>query len=310
MELRVLKYLVSLADRGSFTAAAKDHFITQPAISIQVKKLQEELGVTLVEVEGRTVRFTDTGKTVLEYARRFADLERQLLTEIRDLEGLQKGSLALGTIDAASIYVLPGVFSRFNEIYPGIDVDLEISSTVPLLRSLEEGDLDLVVGTLPVDSGAPFDVFQVYSESLVPIAPPDHPLAAGGPVDAKRLSGYPFISFHRGSVTRRIIEDALVEKGIELRITMAIDSQEAIRNLVASGFGLAILPEWTVREQVRSGSIAELKVKGLKIERNLGLIVPSDRYLSMTARAFLGILRDGLGIALPDRLCIPERGSG
>lgn len=306
MELRTLKYLVSLHDRGSFTAAARENFVTQPAVSIQLKKLQEELGASLFELHGREVRFTETGRTVLGYARRYLDLEKQLLQEVSDLQGMRKGSLSLGTIDAASIYVLPGIFSTFHELYPGIEVNLEISSTMPLLHDLADGRLDLVVGSLPNHQLDDVEVYHIYRESLVAIAPPGHELADMQEIEPNMLGSYPFISFHKGSVTRQIIENALREHGIDIMITMAIDSQEAIRNLVSSGFGLAILPEWTVRDQISNSSLAELKIRDLKIERNLGLIIPAGRYIPAPARAFLSVLRKGLDIDLPDRLCTQE----
>ncbi len=315
-----MKYLVSLADSGSFTAAAREHFVTQPAVSIQLKKLQEELGGRLFEVKGREIRFTDEGRTVLQYARKYIDLENQLVRELVDIQEVRRGRLSLGTIDAASIYVLPGIFSKFHELYPGIEVGLEISSTLPLLRSLQSGRLDLVVGSLPsggLDSGDLFpgkeldnvEVFPVYRERLVAIAPPGHALADCRNLTPAMLRDYPFISFQKESVTRKTVEKALADRGITLRITMEIDSQEAIRNLVASGFGLSILPEWTVNEYVKNGRVAKLEIKGLEMERRLGLMVPAGRYISSTARAFLGVMRTGLGIELPDRLCVPERGS-
>lgn len=306
MELRTLKYYLSLAERGSFTAAARDHYVTQPAISIQLKKLQNELGTKLFEIDRREIRFTESGRVVLDYARRFVELEKEFFREMNDLEGLKRGKLLIGTIDAASIYVLPKVFSRFRENYPGIEVDLEISSTLPLLRALEKGKLDLVVGTLPVTDRDRFEVFPVYSEKLIPIASPDHPLASEEEVSSARFAEYPFICFQRESVTRAMIEELFRKKKIGLKITMAIDSQEAIRNLVISGLGLSILPEWTVRDQIRSGSLKSLKVRGLTMRRDIGLIIPSGRYLPSTARAFLGVLKDEMGVDLPSRLIITE----
>ncbi len=301
-----MKYYLSLAEKGSFTAAARDHFVTQPAISIQLKKLQEELGTKLFEIEKREIRFTGPGRIALDYARRFVDLEKEFVQEINDLEGLKRGKLLIGTIDAASIYVLPGVFSRFRETFPGVEVDLEISSTRPLLRKLEEGRLDLVVGTLPVSDAESFEVFSVYDEELIAIASPDHPLASGGEVSAARFAEYPFICFQRESVTRGMIEESFRRRKIDLNITMAIDSQEAIRNLVISGLGLSILPEWTVGEQIRSGSLKRVKIRGLDMRREIGLMISSGRYVPSTARAFLGVLKEVMKVDLPPRLTITE----
>lgn len=309
MEFRTLIYLVSLAEHGSFTAAARANFVTQPAISISLRKLEAELGTKLFDLRGRRVAFTGAGEVVLEYARRLIGLERELHREIEDLEGLTKGRIALGTIDAASVYVLPEIFSRFNEIYPGIDIHLEIDSTMPLLDKCASGTVDCVVGTLPPGEFSGFDVFPIYRESLVIIAPCGHPIAGARPIAASKLSGHTFISFHEESFTRRIIEKVLEENGIQPRITMAIDSPEAIKNLVASGLGLAVLPERTVAGEIERGVLRRVRVRGIAFERRLGLFIPEERYLSTTVRAFLGVLDVGLAAALPERLTIapPEK---
>lgn len=303
MELRALKYLVSLAEHGSFTAAAREHFVTQPAVSIQLRKLQEEFGARLYQVAGRRLRFTAAGERVLEYARRMIDIEQQLKREMEDVAGLRRGGVSIGTIDAASIYVLPPVFSAFRARYPGIDLRAEVSSTLPLLEGLAAGRFDLVVGTLAggkTDGRQEYvcDTVEVFRERLVPIAPPRHPL-----LERRRriraLCDYPFISFHRESVTRRLIEESLRALGVELKITMEIDSPEAIRNLVASGLGLSILPQPTVREAIGSGILAEPRMPGLRIERRIGLMVPRGRYLPAPVRAFLAVMREVLGIEPP-----------
>jgi DNA-binding transcriptional LysR family regulator len=310
MDIRTLKYFVSLAEEGSFTAAAKAHFVTQPAVSTALKKLEHELGQQLYRIEGRSVVFTHAGQALLEYARRIADLESELIGHMGDLEGLRRGKISIGTIDAASIYVLPSVFSRFHEIYPGIEVKLEISSTVPLVERLKGGRLDLVVGTIPLTLADGLDIVPIYSEPLLVIAPAGHPLAKGSVVDPASLSGQSFIFFHEGSVTRSIVENAFEKEGISPLVTMAIDSPEAIKNLVASGLGMSVLPERIVRDGLDGGSIVAIEVRGIRLERHLGLILLSGRYRSATVRAFLEVLSDEMELAYPVGLIGPESGSG
>jgi DNA-binding transcriptional LysR family regulator len=302
MEIRALKYLLSLAELGSFTAAAKAHYVTQPAVSIQLRKMQEEIGETLFEVEGRKIRFTHAGEIVLDYARKVSDLERETTRRVQDIRGLQRGRVILGTIDAASIYVLPEVFSQFRSRYQGIDVQLVMDSTRPLLGELEEGRVDLVIGTLPFEGHDMLDVFPIYSEELVVIAPRLHPLAGMRGIEAGMLADYPFISFHEESITRGIIEEGLLRHGVHVHVDMAIDSPEAIKKLVSSGLGLAVLPRKIVESDVDSGALSVLTCKGLRFERRLGLILYKGRYLSTTIRAFLEVLAGELGIELPDAL--------
>jgi DNA-binding transcriptional LysR family regulator len=301
MDLLTLKYLVSVAELGSITAAAAAHRVTQPAISIRLRKLQDELGARIVAGEGRGVRLTRAGVIVLDYAKRFARLEEELAREIADAEGLVRGRIAIGTIDAASAYVLPHVFSRFRERYPGIDVALEVMATNPLLGKLRAGQLDLIVGTLPIDGSADLEVFPIYTERLLLVANPDHPLAGRRRLTSAALAEHPFISFHEGAITRRIIEEALAALGVTPRVTMTTDSPEAIRNLAAAGLGMAILPERVVRDDIGRGALVELAMRGLAVERTLGVIIPVRRYLSATARAFLGVLAEGLSVDLPRR---------
>jgi len=310
MNLTTLKYLVSVTELGSITAAAEAHYVTQPAISIRLRKLQDELGVALVEADGRRVRLTRAGEVVLDYARRFGRLEEELLREIADLEGLERGRIAIGTIDAASAYVLPRVFSRFHERYPGIDISLEVMATNPLLSELRAGRLDLVVGTLPVDGGGDLEVFPIYTERLLLVAHPAHPLARRRNLTSAALGGQAFISFHEGAITRRIIEEVLGAHGVSPRVTMTTDSPEAIRNLVAAGLGMAILPERVVRDDIRRRSLVEIRIPGLVFGRTLGLIIPARRYRSSTVKAFLAVLAEGLAIELPERLLLARERPG
>jgi DNA-binding transcriptional LysR family regulator len=305
MEIRALKYILSLAELGSFTAAAKAHFVTQPAVSIALKKLERELGQQLYRIEGRLVIFTPAGETLVDYARRLVDLEGELLRRMSDLEGLRRGKVTVGTIDVASIYVLPDVFSRFHDIYPGIEIKLEISSTVPLVEKLKAGKLDLVVGTIPVTQAEGLDIIPIYSEPLLVIAPASHPLADRSTVNPESLSGQSFIFFHEGSMTRAIVERIFEESGVVPLVTMAIDSPEAIKNLVSSGLGMSVLPERIVRDDIEKGEIVALSVEGFHLERHLGLILQSGRYRSVTVRAFLDVMEEEMELPFPADLKAP-----
>jgi DNA-binding transcriptional LysR family regulator len=164
---------------------------------------------------------------------------------------------------------------------------------------MAEGRLDLVVGTMSGEKRQGLREAEVFREKLVPIAPPGHPAAASRGVDVSTFASYPFISFHRESVTRLMIEEALRNMGVTLEVEMEIDSQEAIKNLVASGLGLSILPHETVRGDIGRGTLARSKVRGLKLERAIGLIMPEKRHVTAAAQAFLGVMKEELDIDLP-----------
>jgi DNA-binding transcriptional LysR family regulator len=304
MDLTTLRYLLSVSRLGSVTAAAEAHHVSQPAVSIRLRKLQEELGVRLFEPGGRRLRPTRAGEVVLDCAERFALLEEELARRIADLASLARGRLAIGTIDAASAYVLPRVFSRFRKRYPGIDISLEVMGTRPLVTELRAGRLDLVVGTLPAETGTDVEVFPVYTERLVLVAHPGHALAGRRGLAASSLEAHPFISFHEGAITRRIVEETLRAHGVAPRVTMTTDSPEAIRTLAAAGLGIAVLSETVVREDLRRRRLVEIRIPDLAFERTLGVMVPVRRYLASTARAFLGVLAAELPVALPAHLLL------
>jgi len=302
MDLRALKYLVSLADGGSLTEAAARNFVSQPAVSIALKKLADELGITIFEVKGKRVEFTQAGGVVLGYGRRILNLVEELGREVEDFKGLKGGSLELGTIDAASLYVLPEVFALYHRKYPPVEVHLEIASTEVLLRSLSDGKVDAIIATLPVPNDGELEVYPIFSEPLVLIAPRNHPLSKLGKVKPSQLDGYPFISFHRGAVTRKIIEDTLEKAGARITVSMAIDSPEVIKRLVSTGLGMAILPARIVEGDVAGGDVVRINVDGVRIERQMGIILRKDRYIPLHLKAFVQVLSDVLGVRLPRRL--------
>ena len=302
MDLRTIKYLVSLAEEHTLTGAAARNYVSQPAVSVALKKLADELGVTLFEVHGRRVEFTRAGKVVLRYGERMLELIDELRREIGDYRSLKGGSLELGTIDAASLYVLPDVFATFHSLYPLVQVHLEIASTEVLLKSLYDGNVDAVIATLPSSFDEELEVYPVFSEDLVLIAPVDHPLSKHRRVKPERLADYHFISFHRGAVTRRIIEKTLADVGVELKVSMEIDSPEVIKRLVSTGLGLAILPSRIVEEDVRTRAVVRIEIEGVRIERQMGLMLRRGRYVPLHLRAFAGVLSRVLDVKLPAEL--------
>ena len=306
MELRALKYLVSLARTGSLSGAAAENFVSQPAVSVALRKLSAELGVRLYDLEGRRVVLTQAGKVVLNYAERVGELLDELEKRVYDIKALRSGTLKLGTIDAASLYVLPDVFARFHSSYPEIEVQLEIAPTEVLLGSLIEDRIEAAIATLPVPGRDGFDVFPVYSESMVLITPRDHKLSKRETVEPEELEGCNFIMFHKGAVTRHIIEDSLREAGVRLKVTMAIDSPEVITRLVSTGLGLSILPERIVEEEIARGVVSGVRISGVSMERKLGLILKRGSYVPLHLKAFISVMNDVMRLDLPRAIRLAE----
>jgi DNA-binding transcriptional LysR family regulator len=280
MDFDQLRCFLSVAELGSFSAAARRHFVTQPAISLRMKALEEAVGARLLERSGRSIRLTPAGRL---FEPRCRDILRSLergLADVGELSGLVRGRLAVGAIDAAGIDLLPGLLKRFHEAWPGIELVVRVEPSGPLATALLDGTLDLAIVTLPLDRPG-LVVQPLEEETLRLVAPPDR----GARNAAALFRTEPLIAYPRGSVTRGLIDEALNGRGLRVRIAMELSHPEAIRGLVTAGLGAAVLPERVI---ARGGQSLPI-VPGLVVRRGLGLVRRGGEEPSAAARAFLDL---------------------
>jgi len=289
MDIRQLRYFLSVLHEGSVGGAARAHFVTQPAVTLQMQRLQESAGEKLLVREGRRMVPTEAGRVLAAHAEAVVRRMDVLEAEMKGLRGLEHGSLRVGNIDAASVYVLPDLYHQFHERYPGVNLEITVGDTSELLDALRHGDVELATTTLPVDA-AGFDVFEIYREELVPVAPADDPLAARRRLTATELSDAGVITYPAGATTRRLIDKAFESAGAVLRPRMEISSPEAIMRLTQAGLGPAILPEPVVAAELESGTLVRLRLGRLRIERAIGMVHRERAALSPAARAFLDMV--------------------
>lgn len=290
MEIRQLKYLLSVVKQGSIGAAAHEHYVTQPAVSIQLKKLEQEMGEKLFIRRGKRVVPTPAGELVISHAEEIMQRLEALSSRVRELKGMQRGELKLGTIDAASIYVLPRVFRLFRNRYPGIDINVEVSESARLVSDLSAGRIELAIVTLPQGDGS-FEVVPIYQDRMVLVVHPRHPLASirRGVLKAVAESG--LITYPAHSTTRMIIEDIFKSAGVRLRTAMEVTSPEAIKRLTETGLGASVLPLPLVAGEIRKGSLTRIPTGRVQFVRILGMIYRQEEMLSPPARVFLEMLR-------------------
>jgi len=289
MDIRQLRYYLSVLHEGSMGGAARAHFVTQPAVTLQMQRLQESAGEKLLMREGRRMVPTEAGRVLAAHAEAVVRRMDVLEAEMKGLRGLEHGSLRVGNIDAASVYVLPDLYHQFHERYPGVNLEITVGDTSELLDALRHGNVELATTTLPVDA-AGFEVFEIYREELVPVASADDPLAARRRVTAKELSEAGVITYPAGATTRRLIDTAFESAGAVLRPRMEISSPEAIMRLTQAGLGPAILPEPVVAAELESGTLVRLPLGRLRIERAIGMVHRERGALSPAARAFLDMV--------------------
>lgn len=285
MEIRQLRYFASTVRLGSVGAAAAEHFVTQPAISLQLKKLEEELGQKLFTRRGRQLVPTDAGRTLAERAEEVIRLVAALEADMSGMKELMTGTLRVGNTDAASVYVLPDVYRTFHQKYAGVRVEIMVAETRRLVEALRARRIEIAIATLPVNERGLL-VRPIYEEELVPVAPPDHPLAARRAVRLKELVGYDIITYPAGAVTRGMIDAVFAAHGETLRPRMEISSPEAMKQLTQSGLGVSILPRPVVAAELERGALKAIVLPGIRFEREIGMVFREGDTLSSAARVF------------------------
>ena len=289
MELRQLRYFLSTVRLGSVGAAAAEHFVTQPAVSLQLRKLEVALGQKLLVRRGRKLAPTDAGLALASRAEEIIRSLDALDAELKGLDPLEHGHLRLGSTDAASVYVLPEVYRSFHRTYPGVRIEITVGDTRHLLDALASGRIELATATLPVE-GPGLVVRPVYREDLVPVAHPAHPLAAHRRVGLREFAEEGIIAYPSGSTTRRMIDAVFEQHRVSVRARMEISSPEAMKRLAQAGLGVSILPRPVVAGEIRRGALKALALPGLRFEREIGVVHRGAESLSPAARMFLDMV--------------------
>jgi LysR family transcriptional regulator, low CO2-responsive transcriptional regulator len=298
ISLRQLQIFDAIARTGSFTRAAEALFLTQPTVSMQVRKLEEGVGMPLFEHVGKQTHLTDAGKVVLSYVREVLDALANVHMEIADMQGLKTGTLRLAVVTTAK-YFAPRALGRFCELYPGVEVALKVTNRERLLERMTGNIDDLYIMGHPPDSDDV--VFEPYLPNpLVVLAPRNHPFTGRKGISPGELAPYWFLMREAGSGTRMATEHFFAEHGIRLKIRMELGSNEAIKQAIDAGLGIAVLSRHTLSLEGDTGRLAVLDVRGFPIPWQWYVGHPRGKRLSVVARAFLEFLRsEGENILRP-----------
>ncbi|MEW6752860.1 MAG: LysR family transcriptional regulator [Candidatus Latescibacterota bacterium] len=295
MELQQLRGFCEVARQRSFTRAADKLFLTQPAVSLQLKALEGELGVALLERGRRQLRLTPAGEVLLRRAQEALQVLESARDEIAGLEKLVRGRLIVGTSDTNCTYILPEVLRAFRTAFPHVELEIRNRMSLEAVRLVLADEVDFGLVTLPVRHR---DLVQerLFARRDVLICPPDHPLARRRQVGLAAVAEHPLLALERGSVSRQLMDEAFRQAGVSPVIAMDLGAVEVIKRFVEIGLGVALVPEVTVREEVRQGRLAQVLVTGLG-KRAIGLIEHRGRQRSRAAEAFLQALRQHVAAA-------------
>jgi DNA-binding transcriptional LysR family regulator len=288
--IRQLRVFEAVARQLSYTRAAEELYLTQPAVSMQIKQLEGTVGLPLFEQVGKRIHLTEVGHELYATCREiFGNLERFEMA-VADHKGLKKGRLRLAVITTAE-YFAPRLLGPFCQRYPGIDVSLKVTNRESVLERLVQNQDDLYI------LGQPPENLDVSSESflenpLVVVAPRSHPLAGKKRIPLERLAKEVFLVREPGSGTRMAAQRLFDEHGIPVNISMELGSNEAIKQAIAGGLGISVLSRHSLALEGEQGPLVILDVQHFPIRRHWYLVHPEGKQLSVVARAFHDYLRD------------------
>jgi LysR family transcriptional regulator, low CO2-responsive transcriptional regulator len=287
--LRQLQIFEVVARNLSYTRAAEELFLTQPTVSIQLKQLADIVGMPLLEQIGKRIFLTDAGQELLKVARTVLDELCRFEMSISDMKGVKAGKLRIAVITTAK-YFVPRLLGPFCERFPGIDISLKVTNRERLLKRLEDNEDDLyILGQLPEHLDVWVEAF--LENPMVVLASHNHPLAGQKKISASRIAQEPFLMREPGSGTRLATESFFQERGLDINFRMELGSNEAIKQAVAGGLGIAVLSAHTLALEKSGDELAILDVEGFPIRRQWYVAHSTGKQLSIVARAFLGFLQ-------------------
>lgn len=284
---RQLEIFEAIARLGSFTRASEELYLTQPTVSMQMKKLSDMIGVPLIEHVGKKISLTQDGQELAQATREIFGIMDRFTMSVAERQGLKKGQLRLMAITTAS-YFAPRLLGEFAKLYPGIEVSLRVTNKEQVLASIANNLDDLyLLGQPPEDME--IESTPIMDNPIVVIAAPDHPLAHEKHISLERLAIEPWLMREKGSGTRNAIERRFEQLGVTVRPRLELGSNEAIKQAILTGLGISALSRHTLMLN-QPGQFAILDVEGFPIIRQWYAIYPAGRQLSVAARAFLDYL--------------------
>jgi DNA-binding transcriptional LysR family regulator len=288
MELSTLRVFMTVANERSFSRAAEKLARTQPAVSLALQRLESELGERLLDRSAKDVLLTDAGRTVLEFARRFQNLEAELQNSIAELRDHSAGRLVIGANESTALYLLRHI-EHYRRLYPRVKVQIKRSFSSRIPDELIDGNLELgVISYEPRDERILSNV--IYSDSLAFVVSPQHRLAARQEVPITELGEEIFIAHNVLSPYREIVIRAFQERGIPLNMDVEMPTVETIRWMVEQDAGVAFLPRMCVEQEIAEKRLVAVRVPEVEVERKIYLVQPSRRAVSYAADAFLRLV--------------------
>lgn len=287
MDIKRLEIFGVAAHEESFTKAAEKLFTSQPAVSMQIKLLEQETGLKLFKREGRSVKLTREGRMLYERAQKILQDIREAEELVNDIKGLKKGGVSIGASSTPGVYILPELIGTFRKKHGSIQVHLSINNTESIAEKVLRGDVQVgfVGGEIASKQLA---AFPFARDLIIPVFPGNHALRNKKNISLKELASEPFILREKGSATRSLLEERLRKKNLHLEnVVMEVGNSEGIKRAVTAGLGISFLSQFTVKEELKSRALSTTKHVPLKLQRMLRIIMRKNVWISPSLRLFL-----------------------
>ncbi len=294
MDLRALEVFCKVVELRSFSRAAEAVYLTQPTVSGHIKALEAELGLQLLDRAGKTVTPTQAGELLYGYARRLLALRDEAQQAISEHKGGLKGHLVIGGSSIPGAYILPPLVVAFKREHPDVTITLSVGGSHEVVRRVIEGTLEMgMVGARFEEGRVAYEPYA--QDELVLAVAASHPWARRGTVRLEELPQQPFIMRERGSGTRKVMEEALAAHALDpsgLHVVLEVTGNEAVRQALKAGAGVAVISRRAIQDDVRCKMIAVLRLHGVKLSRDFYLVTHKSRSRSPLAAAFLRFLHE------------------
>ncbi len=293
MDLDQLHTFLEIVRLKSFSKAALTCFRTQPAISAQVRQLEQELNANLFERLGTRIALTPAGRIFAEYSEQILDLRRRAQESIQELERVPRGEIIIAANEATCIYVLPDVFSEYKKQFPNVQLHVDRSYGSRVLQAVQDNLADFGITQLPVDDKK-CQIVKIHSDEIRLIVPKDHPLSGKRQILASDIAPFQLL-LPKAGTTRAKLNSWLEPVEEQLQVSMELDSTEMIKRFVMAGLGISFLAASHCREEVEAGKLVTLSLGPEPMIRRLALVYRKDKALSRAALGFIQVTLDQAG---------------
>jgi DNA-binding transcriptional LysR family regulator len=295
MDTRQLQAFCAVVEKKSFSQAAEQLGVTQPAVSLQVRALEQRLGQSLLDRSGRRVEPTEAGRRLYRSAQRMLALEEQLLDEVSADDGRLTGTLAIGASTGPGAHLVPLLLCDFQREHPDLHVALSIWDTQTVIDRVTDRQLELgVVGALRRHRSLEFE--PLVRDEIVLAVPPGHD-AAGGTISLDELKEETLIVMQEGAGVRQVVEEELRRAGLRLRGVepkLELGLQESVKSAVAAGYGVAFISRTAIEGELAAGRLAAAQVEGVEPARQIYIVRARGRSATRAAEAFLSFAKERL----------------